>query len=651
LTFLRAYDLSALNQTCTFYCNPDLVHAVIAHFADEIYPSQWTNGLLFCSPCVPIVTTMTTTTTSTTTTVTTPTTTTSTSSTKPGARGGGGGGKKASSVAFKPAQPSTAVQQKPLLYTFQHLRNMELLVVARVLNSPEPSGNGFFVSKSWCKTALKWLEVQQQEQQELQLQQQQQHHASNNKKLSKKKQRLRNRKLSDAHPPWPNANSDLLCEHDQLQRCSNGKSARARRRLLDKQAWKILKKLYPDSTPIDSVVGECLQCRAEAETTKKNAERQAALMKLERQGPVLDNAILRNFYLRRNGVPAQALVENDRHESSSKIPPPTAAAAACLQEDDDSCGCPLKEGSYVVLPRAWCYAWRRYIKTGELPTTTSLSLSSSCTSSPPPDASCLLCHKHRLALLPPHLEAYLYGEAPELIDPPPVVGRVATGVAHETGESSNIIPLPFARAAAAAPDDNGDRIIVPGQGPDPEALRAMRLAGLNDVEVSRQLSLLQQFQDQRRAAAAAAVAAAEQEESAASVAARRRLHNDRLDRENHTVVEIVTAQEYACLEDLWNKNKSTTNGGGSGGATCNRAVGFQLAFDVDTHGCVRFLTTSPCRACDATGRSNGNSAAGYFHHHHDPDEDHRPETSGGARRSSKKNRGRGWVAKEASVEY
>jgi hypothetical protein len=102
---------------------------------------------------------------------------------------------------------------------------MELLVVARVfLNTPEPSGNGYFISKSWCKTALKWLEVQQQEQQELQQQQQQQQQQqhvnnknNNNKKLSKKKQRLRNRKLSNAHPPWTNANSDLLCEHFQLQ--------------------------------------------------------------------------------------------------------------------------------------------------------------------------------------------------------------------------------------------------------------------------------------------------------------------------------------------------------------------------------------------------------------------------------------------------
>lgn len=620
--FIIYYSFFAISK---FYCNPELIHEVIAHFADEIYPSQFTNG--FVAGVLPTVTATTTSTTSSTTSQ-------------------GSNGKK---TTLKPAAEQTT---KPLLYTFQHLRNMELLVVARVLNSPEPSGNGFFVSKSWCKTALRWLEVQQEEQQ-------QQHANSKNKKLSKKKQRLRNRKLSDALPPWPNANSDLLCEHDQLQRCSNGKSARARRRLLDKQAWKILKKLYPDSTPIDSVVGECVQCRAEAETTRKNAERHAALAKLERTGPVLDNAILRAFYLRRNGVPSQAalvLVENH----PSKSPPfslPVAAAAACAQEDGGSAHnnnhtcCPLTEGSYFVLPRAWCYVWRRYIKTGELPTLSSTSSSSSsCNNSmspPPPDASCLLCHKHRLALLPPHLEAFLYGESPELIDPPPVVvGRVSS-VVEETGEESNnnnnnIIPPPFARAAAAplAPDN----IIVPGQGPDPEALQALRLAGLNDVEVSRQLFLLQQFQDQRRAAFAAAAAVPEQQESAASAAARRRLHNDRLDRENHTVVEIVTAQEYACLEDLWNNNKSNSGG------TFTRAVGFQLGFDVDAHGRVHFLTTTPCRACDATGR-NGNSAAGYYH---DQEEDggggrHHPEQAGARR--SKKNRGRGYVAKEASVEY
>jgi hypothetical protein len=73
-------------------------------------------------------------------------------------------------------------------------------------------------------------------------------HKNNSNKNHKKrtvpkmKQRLRERRCSEASLPWPNFNSDLLCEHSQLQRCSSGKSARARRKLLDKQAWKILKK-------------------------------------------------------------------------------------------------------------------------------------------------------------------------------------------------------------------------------------------------------------------------------------------------------------------------------------------------------------------------------------------------------------------------
>jgi len=170
LTYLRAYDLSSVQQTCKFYNNPNLVHEIVAHTQQAVYPPQLTHGF----PLMEI-------------------------------------------------------------YTTEHLRNLELLVIARVLNSPEPP-TGYIVSKSWCKTALKWLEAT--------------NHTNETttrpkKQLSKKKQRMRQRRLSDVSPPWPNVNSDILCEHANLQACSNGKSARARRRVLDKQAWKILKRLYP----------------------------------------------------------------------------------------------------------------------------------------------------------------------------------------------------------------------------------------------------------------------------------------------------------------------------------------------------------------------------------------------------------------------
>lgn len=186
------------------------------------------------------------------------------------------------------------------------------------------------------------------------------------KKLSKKKQRQRNRRLSDVSPPWPNANSDILCEHQNLQRCS-AKAARSRRKLMDKHSWKVLRKLYPDSTTLESVRGECLQCLMETEAAKKTESDRLEQEKMERKKP-LANALVRQFYTRTKGVPMHCLVDNIN----------SGVAGTC----------PLVCGKYVILPRSWCHQWRRYVKTGE----GSLPL--------PPDSSALLCDAHKLALLP-----------------------------------------------------------------------------------------------------------------------------------------------------------------------------------------------------------------------------------------------------------
>mmetsp|Transcript_14760 Transcript_14760/g.27963 ORF Transcript_14760/g.27963 Transcript_14760/m.27963 type:complete len:532 (-) Transcript_14760:56-1651(-) len=478
LTYLRAYDLAAVQQTCTFYSNPELVHAVVMHFAESIYPEDFTRGFaqeaVTCGP------------------------------------------------ARKPKAINNKSQDHPLkendeLYNFENLRNMEVLVVARVLNSPEPA-TGFFVSKSWCKTALRWLEIQQEPR-------------SNNKtpkKLSKKKQRMRDRKLSDASPPWPNANIDILCEHHNLQRFSNSKSARARRRLLDRQAWKILKKLYPDSTQLESAVGECVQCSLEAETAKKCEADRIELEKLERKRP-LANEDIRRFYTRRTGTPPQAVSE-------------TAPLGVC----------PLVPGKYYVLPRAWCYSWRRYIKTGE-----------GGAPPPPPDAASLLCHAHNLALLPPHLEAYLRGDSPELL-----------AVCPSKGTEEAVSPPPLVAVAAQVPPAP---VFVPGQGPDPEVLQAMREAGFVESpnRLGRQLSLLREMEDSRRAPPPA--------EPTTPVAYR----NEILDRENHAVVEILTEPEYQALHEEWS----------------SRGFGLSFAIDEKTRQPV-FNTTQLCRECDATGRQH-----------------------------------------------
>jgi hypothetical protein len=219
-----------------------------------------------------------------------------------------------------PSALTLAVVSTEKIYTYEMLRNMEMLVVARVLSRPEPPlherSSAFYVSKSWCRAALRWLEVQEEEWKEREERhraaeeakaaaaatpqkgnKKYPHPSTGKKKLSRKEQRQRERKMSDAMPPWSNINNDLVCEHGDLMRCSS-KSARSRRRVMDKQAWKVLRVLYPDSIQLDASVGNtgCLVCAAEAETAKKVELDQKEEEKAERRKP-LECPLVRGFIL------------------------------------------------------------------------------------------------------------------------------------------------------------------------------------------------------------------------------------------------------------------------------------------------------------------------------------------------------------------
>jgi hypothetical protein len=73
---------------------------------------------------------------------------------------------------------------------------------------------------------------------------------------------------------------------------------------LDKQAWKILKVLYPEST---TTGGECLQCRAEACQAQKQLADQQEAARLERKLPL---QTVRRFYTRTRGVQEHYLRKN-----------------------------------------------------------------------------------------------------------------------------------------------------------------------------------------------------------------------------------------------------------------------------------------------------------------------------------------------------
>ena len=99
LTYLRAYDLSAVQLTCRFFNDSDLIDGVVRYSAEHVYSPQFTQEVV----------------------------------------------KQENGTA-------------PTMYTLEHLRTIELTVVARVLSSPEPK-HGFYVSKSWVKKTLLWLEA------------------------------------------------------------------------------------------------------------------------------------------------------------------------------------------------------------------------------------------------------------------------------------------------------------------------------------------------------------------------------------------------------------------------------------------------------------------------------------------------------------
>lgn len=526
LGYLRAFDLASVQQTCRHFHSPEFITNVIHHTATQVYPPDLTDGF--------------------------------------------------DHIVRGKAEPKDSNGH---FTNYEPMRDIETLVVARVLSRPEPPyherSKGFYVSKAWCKTALQWLESQQQQQLQLQLQLQQQGnghgHGKKKGRKEKKKARIRARKLSDVLPPWPNVNHDLTCEHGDLKHCSS-KSARARRRVMDKQAWKVLKKLYPDSIQLRALQTECLQCALEAETVKKTAEAQKEMDKSERRKP-LSNPLIRAIYTRANkGVPLHALVSETTKTAKT-------------------CACPLKPGIYTAVPRAWCHKWRKYLKSGgEKPNA--------------PDGSALLCDAHKLPLVPNHLEAFLYGDNPQLLcamananhndreglhDETMVQAQAQTQTRPTLPSSPSLTPssrvatVPTTMNASTTHD--GFHFMTATSVED-----SMIAAGMTTLEIETQRLALRTYEQQQQPNQIHTLSTLEQETTSNSPAPStpKSRNNDLLDRENQVVVEILTEQECNALEEWWPDIHSS----------------FVMKFAVVEHmdGVHNFditWSTNPCRECDA----------------------------------------------------
>jgi hypothetical protein len=404
LSYLRSYDLGPVQRVCRFYNNNDRIHDVVTFLVHHVYGTEFCEGAIEVEDAEEVDDSI-------------GVNVNSGSNNKKKLKKNISSSKKNNhrkhpklkksndnntntsnanvvvkddelevpSSSSSSSNTTTTTTQQQCRYTLTHLRSIELAVVARVLSLPEPK-TGFYVSKSWIKKTLLWLELEQQKDKNAN---EKKAAAANNKKLSKKQQRQKNRRLSDVLPPATNVNSDIVCEHQNLQR-SGAKAARSHRRLMDKKSWKVLRKLYPDSIQLESTHGECLQCLMEAETYQKNEYDKLEYAKLLRKQP-LSNPHVRRFYTRTRGIPYHCLAENkdgevkevDEEDEEEQDQKPRSIPSSVSVER-----CPLTSGTYVILPRSWCHQWRRYMKTGD-----------GCKPLPP-DSSSLLCDAHKLALLP-----------------------------------------------------------------------------------------------------------------------------------------------------------------------------------------------------------------------------------------------------------
>merc|ERR1712232_321656 len=289
----------------------------------------------------------------------------------------------------------------------------------------------------------------------------------------------------------------------------------------DKQAWKTLKKLYPDSTQLSALNTGCLQCALEAQTAKKVQQDLIDLEKLERK-KILDNVHVRKFYTRPGkGVPVHCLKE---------IAPNTTTS------------CPLLPGIYYTLPREWCYKWRKFVRSGdgERPHA--------------PDASNLLCDAHRLPLIPPHLEDYLYGYTTSLLG----TANASNDEQQEITTPTNIRTLHYhtptnANTTTLTEDEAmmlSTGIITPNE------LHLQRFQYLNLSSPNNTTTPLTTPPKPTR--------------------------QEYLDINNQVVVEILTDDEYLALEQYWPEISKS----------------FVLKFAVVDDGTIVW-STSPCQDCDA----------------------------------------------------
>ena len=292
--------------------------------------------------------------------------------------------------------------------------NKAIMAAVNAQGSP----SGYYVSNSWLANAKKYYEAVRLPED-----------TSINRKStpSKKLVKIRLRRGSDALPPWPSINADITCSHGKLALPSG---PRAKRKIIDKKHWKLLRKFYPDGCEFKTKkTVTCTEC--ERDHHHKKLEEECKRKNILEERSIDTTSPLYSVFARKNGIPSSHL----RHTGDELAALHTSSALNSSLDifhsrDEWSCtACtilnpntesvcymcstiregsfdsspfnvstmPLRPGMYNLVPRYWLRLWRQYTKD---PTVESFK---------PLDCTCLLCSAHGNLIVPPHVDEYIKG--------------------------------------------------------------------------------------------------------------------------------------------------------------------------------------------------------------------------------------------------
>ena len=203
------------------------------------------------------------------------------------------------------------------------LYTREIKTIIAALSSPQPvSGRMFWVSTSWVANAKKYYEALPLPEVCLAADR------MRGKASHKKSAKIRVRRGSDALPPWPQMNSDLLCAHGAL---SLAKNPKGKRRLVSAAAWNLLRKFYPSGPVYPASSRECALCSKETDAAKQVQVEQRE-RELSRRAEKIPAALL-SLLSRKSGVPTELLVRRRAlYVEHVDLPPVNSSGAAPVAE-------------------------------------------------------------------------------------------------------------------------------------------------------------------------------------------------------------------------------------------------------------------------------------------------------------------------------